>query len=160
MNWSYCWATGNVKNSVVGNQRETLETLQEHVLQKFGLKTFSFCLRTQKHWICLKGGRWAAFLWLLRVRQSMWLSGLCWRETRRRVYDGLLQDWRHMAVAVVAMVEFKTDGCKAEDTWHSVMEAPIQYSTNISDKYQCESLWTTKYISHLAARPGCSHHWY
>ena len=36
-------------------------------------------------------------------------------------------------VAVVAMVEFKTDGCKAEDTLHSVMEAPIEYSTNISD---------------------------
>ena len=34
-----------------------------------------------------------------------------------------------MAVAVVAMVEFKTDRCKAEDTWHSEMEAQIQYST-------------------------------
>ena len=29
----------------------------------------------------------------------------------------------------VAMVEFKMDRCKAEDTWHSVMEAPNQYST-------------------------------
>ena len=32
----------------MGNQRETLETLQEHVLQKFGLKTFGFWEKNTK----------------------------------------------------------------------------------------------------------------
>ena len=35
--------TGNVKSSVVGNQRERVEMLQEHVFQKFGSKAMGLC---------------------------------------------------------------------------------------------------------------------